>query len=94
MVKLKEWEEVEKELFTPEEIAIAKFRASIICQLVDARNSKKISQRQLEKLCGVKQPIISRIEQGLAVPRLDTILKILLSLGKTIEIKDLDKIEE
>ncbi len=90
MNKLREWEEVEKELFSPDEIAIAKFKANVICQLVDARNSKKISQRQLEKLCGVKQPIISRIEKGVEIPRLDTFFKILLSLGKTIEIKDLD----
>ena len=39
--KLKEWKEVEKELFTPEEIAISDLRASIICKLVDARNEKK-----------------------------------------------------
>ena len=85
--KLKKWRDVEKELFTAEEIAISNLRASIICKLVDARNEKKISQRQLEKLCGVKQPIISRIEKGLATPQLDTLLKILLSLGFTLELK-------
>ena len=52
MSKLREWEEIEKELFESKEIEIAKLRASIICKLVDDRNEKKISQRQLEKMMG------------------------------------------
>ena len=50
-----------------------------------ARQEKGLSQKKLEALCGVKQPIIARIEKGSTIPQLDTILKILAPLGKTLQ---------
>ncbi len=37
-------------------------------------------------MTGVRQPVISRMEQGKTSPRLDTVLKILSSLGKTLKV--------
>ncbi len=80
------WEEVRAELFTPEEIAESNFRVAIIGEFIKERQKKGISQKKLEELSGIRQPIISRIEKGTAIPRLDTILKVLAPLGKTLAI--------
>jgi len=57
-----------------------------MCELIDARNEKGISQKKLEVLSGVKQPVIARMEAGTTSPRLDTVLKVLAALGKTLKI--------
>ncbi|WP_295292646.1 helix-turn-helix transcriptional regulator [Veillonella sp.] len=80
------WEDVEKQLYTPEEIGASDLRAAIMCELIDARNEKGISQKKLEVLSGVKQPVIARMEAGTTSPRLDTVLKVLAALGKTLKI--------
>ncbi|MBD5550825.1 MAG: helix-turn-helix transcriptional regulator [Lachnospiraceae bacterium] len=80
------WEDVRKELFTPAEIAESDLRVSIIGELIKARQEKGISQKRLEELSGVKQPIIARMEKGSTNPQLDTILKVLAPLGKTLAV--------
>ena len=52
---------------------------------------KRISQKQLEELSVVKQPVIARMEKGKTNPRLDTVLKVLAPLGKTLQVVPLDK---
>ena len=80
------WEEVRKELFTPEELAASDLRVALIGELIEARQEKGISQKQLEEMSGVKQPVIARMETGSTSPQLDTVLKVLLPLGKTLAI--------
>ena len=80
------WDELEKEIFTPEEIAASNLRVSLIGELIKARQEKGISQKKLEELSGVKQPIIARMEKGYTSPQLDTILKVLVPLGKTLAV--------
>lgn len=80
------WEELQKELFTPEEIAASDLRVALIGELIKARQEKGISQKRLEELSGVKQPIIARMEKGSTSPQLDTILKVLAPLGKTLAV--------
>jgi len=82
--KFPKWEDLRQELFTPEEIAASDLRVAIIGELIKARKEKNISQRELEQLSGVKQPIISRMEAGGTSPQLDTVLKVLASLGKLL----------
>ena len=86
---MRKWSDVEQELFTAEEIRESKLRVAIISELIKARNEKNISQRELEQLSGVKQPIISRMESGETSPQLDTVLKVLAPLGKTLYVGDL-----
>jgi len=83
---MRTWSDVRAELYTPDEIRESNLRVAIIGELIKARNEKKISQRELEQLSGVKQPIISRMEAGETSPRLDTVLKVLAPLGKTLEV--------
>lgn len=84
------WDELQKEIFTPEEIAASNLRVALIGELVKARQEKGLSQKKLEELSGVKQPIIARMERGSSIPQLDTVLKVLAPLGKTLAIVPLD----
>jgi predicted transcriptional regulator len=86
---MRKWSEVRSELYTAEEIRESDLRVAIIGELIKARNEKNISQRELEQLSGVKQPIISRMEAGENIPQLDTVLKVLGALGKTLYVGDI-----
>ena len=88
-----DWKDVRKELFKKEEIAESDLRVAIISELIRARKELGISQKQLEELSGVKQPVIARIETGKSTPQLDTLLKILACLGKTLAIVPLSNSE-
>ena len=84
-----DWDELRAELFTPEEIAASDARVAIMSELIKARNENKISQRELESLSGVRQPVISRMESGAVSPHLDNVLKVLGALGKTLYVGDI-----
>lgn len=84
------WSELQKELFTSEEIAASNLRVALIGELIKARQEKGVSQKKLEELSGVKQPIIARMERGVTSPQIDTVLKVLAPLGKTLAIVPLD----
>ena len=84
------WDEVQKDIFTPEEIAESDLRVALVGEIIKARKEKGLSQRELEQLSGVKQPVIARMENGTSVPNLSTILKLLAPLGKTLAIVPLE----
>ena len=77
-------------LLTTEEIAASDLRVAMMVELVNARKERGISQKKLEELSGVKQPIIARMERGITSPQLDTILKVLAPLGKTLAVVPLE----
>ena len=80
------WEDVQQELFAPEEIAESNLRVALVGELIRARQELGISQKRLEELSGVRQPVIARMEKGTTSPQLDTVLKVLAPLGKTLAI--------
>jgi len=83
---MKKWTEVRQELYTAKEIRESDLRVAIIGELIKARQDKNISRRELEELSGVRQPVISRMEAGETSPQLDTVLKVLAPLGKTLAV--------
>ena len=83
------WDEVRECLLTQEERAASAVRVGLMIELTKARNERGISQKKLEELSGVKQPIIARMEKGSTSPQLDTVLKVLAPLGKTLYIGDI-----
>jgi len=83
---MRTWRDVRPEIYTAEEIRESNLRVAIIGELIKARQEKNISQRELEQLSGVKQPIISRMEAGETSPQLDTVLRVLAPLGKTLAV--------
>ena len=80
------WNEFESQVFSEEEIRESNLRVALIKELITARQQLGISQKQLETLSGVKQPVIARIEKGQTNPQLETLLKLLAPLGKTLSI--------
>ena len=77
-------------LLIPEEILESDLRVALIGELIKARQERGLSQKKLEELRGVKQPVIARMEKGQTSPQLDTILKVLAPLGKTLAIVPLN----
>lgn len=71
---------------TKEEIEESNLRVAIMEEIIDARKEKGISQKRLEELSGVKQPVIARMERGATSPQIDTVLKLLAPLGKTLAV--------
>lgn len=62
------------------------FEVELIGKMIEAREQKGYSQRDLAELSGVKQPAIARVESMKTIPRIDTLLKILHPLGYTLSI--------
>lgn len=85
------WEDVRREIFTDEEINASDMRVAVINEFINARKKKGISQKELEKLSGVKQPVIARLETGNVSPQVDTLLKLLASVGKTLAVVPMKK---
>jgi DNA-binding XRE family transcriptional regulator len=86
-----EWEEMQREFFTPAEIAESDLRVALIAELIEARNEKGITQKQLEELSGVRQPVIARMERGNVNSTLSTVLKVLAPLGKTLRVVPIER---
>lgn len=89
------WDDLQKEMIekgylTQEEVAASDLRVSIIGEIINARQEKGISQKKLEEMSGVAQPVIARMEKGSTSQQLDTILKILVPLGKTLAVVPLE----
>ena len=80
------WEEVRSRIFTPEEIAESDLRVAIIGELIRARQERGITQKQLEEMSGITQPVIARLERGTTSPNISTLTKLLAPLGKKLAI--------
>lgn len=63
-------------------------QSQIIKKITDLRIQKGLSQNDLAKITGIKQPIISRMEQGITNPRLDTVTKIVDALEHELTLKE------
>ena len=80
------WADAKSELYTKEELAASELRVALISELIKARQEKGITQKDLEKMSGVKQPVIARMETGATSPQVDTMLKVLIPLGYKLAI--------
>lgn len=67
------------------------FEIDLIGKMIEAREQKGISQRELAEISGVKQPAIARLESMKTTPQIDTLFKILNPLGYTISIVPINK---
>ncbi|PLR72270.1 helix-turn-helix domain-containing protein [Bacillus sp. UMB0728] len=64
------------------------FTLEIVGELMAAKDRKGISQRELSRLSGVAQKTISRMENGIDVPTLETLGKLANALGMSIVLVD------
>ena len=86
------WKEVRKRLnITNEEEQEIELEKEIIKATIEVRKQLKLSQRDLSKRTGIKQPAIARIEKNVCSPKVSTLIKILCSMGYTIKIVPLEK---
>ena len=75
---------------SPAERERINFEIALIGKMIEAREEKGLSQRELAEISGVKQPAIARLESLKATPQIDTLFKVLHPLGYTIEIVPLN----
>lgn len=59
---------------------------ALIGKLIEARENKGLSQKELADMCGLKQSAIARLERMTATPRLNTLVRVLKSLGYRLDI--------
>ena len=66
-------------------------KQNLVHEILRTRREMGMTQKNIEAACGVKQPVIARMERGLTDPQLTTILKVLRPLGKTLKIVDIEE---
>ena len=79
------------EYFSEEDKAEINFEVALIEKVKEMRESSGFSQTQLAKASGVKQSAIARMESMKAVPQIDTLIKLLVPMGYTLDIVPLRK---
>ena len=84
-------DELKRELLTPEEIDECDRWVELVGEIIRIREELKLSQKKLEEMSGVKQPVIARLERCQTNPRLETVLKILRPMGKTLKIVPIEE---
>lgn len=67
------------------------FEIALIGKLIEVREQKGLTQRELADLTGIKQPAIARLESMKTTPQIDTLFKILEPLGFTLAIVPLNE---
>lgn len=63
------------------------FYAEVAQQVIEQRNARELSQRELAELCGTTQSAIARFEAGTRPPRLDTLLRIAAALDCALDVQ-------
>lgn len=82
-----EWTEFRKTLkLTPEDERMIELERSLIEAVVEAREKSGLTQKQLSELCGIKQPVIARLESAAHSPQINSMLRILKPLGYTLAV--------
>lgn len=65
--------------------------SDVIDSLIAERKNKGMTQKQLAEASSLTQSVIARLESKKASPQLDTLLKVLAPLGKTLAIVDVQE---
>lgn len=88
--KFEKWEEFEEKLnLTPEQEIEIGIEMDIIKATIEARKSLNMTQSELSRRTGIKQPAIARFENGSHSPTISTLIKMLVPMGYGIKIVSL-----
>ena len=88
--KFEKWEEFEEKLnLTPEQEIEIGLEMDIIKSVIEARKSLIMTQSELSRRTGIKQPAIARFENGTHSPNISTLIKLLVPMGYGIKIVSL-----
>lgn len=92
--KFTKWEEFENELeITPEQEAEIQLEMDIIRATIEARKRCNLTQRELSRKSGVRQPVIARIEKYINSPQTSTLIKLLYPMGYTLKVVPLEEVK-
>lgn len=81
------WKKLRNELtITEEDEQMIELEKELIMTLVRIREEKGLTQAQMAEICGMSQPTIARLERATHSPQLDSLFKILVPLGYTLQI--------
>ncbi len=84
-------EQIKKEPKFAEALAKAEQEVGIAVELARLRERRGLSQTELAKLTGMKQPQIARLESGAHFPAFPTLQKLLGVLGAKTETKAIER---
>lgn len=62
------------------------FEVALIGKLIEVREARGLSQKQLADMCGLKQSAIARLEKMGATPKINTLIRVLQPLGYKLDI--------
>ncbi len=86
------WEEVKKELnISKEQWAEVKLEEELIQAVIDAREKKQLTQRELSQKTSIPQSTIARIETGAVSPRIETLNRLLIAMGYRLKVVKIDE---
>lgn len=81
------WKSLRDELnISEQEENIIALEKELIKTLVQIREEKGLTQSELADLCQVKQPVIARMESAVHSPQINSLLKVLVPLGYTLQV--------
>lgn len=60
--------------------------STLIDRIIELRKESGMTQKELAEAANLAQPAIARMESKTATPQLDTLLKILAPMGKTLAV--------
>ncbi len=80
------WEEVRKEICTPEELAAADLEVSIVRELLETKETEKMSFYQQGRKAGMNKINAARFERNPEKLTIEDVLKLLAMRGKTLKV--------
>lgn len=86
----KTWQEVRKELYTPEEIVASDARVKLAIALSKARKAQGLTQKELSEKTGIRQPVISRLEHGDTSTQIDSLIKLATAMNMEMQVVPMD----
>jgi ribosome-binding protein aMBF1 (putative translation factor) len=89
MNKMIQWRDVKNSMtaLSEEEKMEVDIMSDIISKMIERRQELGLSQRELEKLSGIKQEAICRIENMRNMPQIDTLIKLMEPLGLKLSVE-------
>jgi len=85
------WDEYKRNNLSPLEIELLRIKSELMEPFITKKKTEGLTQKELEKMSGVSQPVISRLINRTVDSNISTILKVLIPLGYTIEVVKLKK---
>jgi DNA-binding XRE family transcriptional regulator len=77
---------IDDENVSPAQRAKIEFEVELIGKLIEVREAKNLTQKQLAEAAGVKQSAIARLESLKSTPQIDTLFRVLTPMGYKLAI--------